>query len=215
MARRTGHRPRKGGSLQRRTESRAPKRTFLVFCEGTRTEPEYIEALRKESAVRDSASVEIRIDLTASGAVPLTLVNAAAEARDRFPQERSEIDEVWCLFDVEWPQNHPKLREAREKANARNVRLAISNPCFELWLVLHFEERTAWLDSDAASRLRCRCDGSSGKGMEGSKYMPRRTAAARRARALEAEHIGDGTEFPDDNPSSGVYLLLEAIEPNG
>lgn len=215
MARRTVHRPRKGGSLRRRTESRAPKRTFLVFCEGTRTEPDYIEDLRKESAVRDSASVEIQIDLTASGAVPLTLVNAAAEARDRFSREQSEIDEVWCLFDVEWPRNHPNLREAREKANARNVRLAISNPCFELWLMLHFEDRTAWLDSDAARRLRCRYDGSSGKGLEGSKYMPRRTAAARHARALEAKHIGDGTGFPDDNPSSGMYLLLEAISPTG
>lgn len=113
MAQPTRRRLRKDASLRRRTEVRAPKRTFLVFCEGTRTEPAYIEALRQEPAVRDSASVEIRID-RASGAVPLTLVNKAAEARDRFSQEQGEIDEVWCLFDVEWPQNHPKLHEARQ-----------------------------------------------------------------------------------------------------
>ena len=216
MAKPTGRRPRKDGSLRRRTALREPKRTFLVFCEGIRTEPDYIEALRQEPAVRESASVEIRIDRAASGAVPLTLVNRAAEARDRYPQEQGEIDEVWCLFDVEWPQNHPKLLEAREKARARNVNLAISNPCFELWLVLHFEERTAWLDSDAAGKLlRCLHDKSSGKGLEGSEYMPRRTEAANRARALAAKHKGDGTEFPDDNPSSGMYSLLEAIESSG
>lgn len=45
--------------------------------------------------------------------------------------------------------------------------------------------------------------------------MPLRTVAVKHARALEAKHKGDGTEFPDDNPSSGIYLLLEAIEPNG
>ena len=214
MAKPTGRRPRKAGSLRRRTEFRALRRTFLVFCEGTRTEPDYLEALRQEPAVRDAASVEIRIDRAGSGAVPLTLVDKAAKARDRSSQERGEIDEVWCLFDVEWPQNHPKLREAREKARARNVSLAVSNPCFELWLALHFEELTAWLDSDAAGRLRRHHDGSSGKGLDGAKYMLRRTVAAKHARALEAKHIGDGTEFPDDNPSSGMYLLLGAIESN-
>ena len=214
MAKPTGHRPRKDRSLRRRVEFRTPKRTFLVFCEGTRTEPDYITALRQEPAVRDSASVDIRIDLNASGAVPLTLVNAAAEARDRNSREQGEIDEVWCLFDVEWPQNHPKLPEARAKATVSDVRLAISNPCFELWLALHFDNRTAWLDNAAAGKLRRDHDKSSGKGLDGSVYMPRRADAAQRARALTAKHAGDGTEFPHDNPSSGMYLLLEAIESN-
>ena len=215
MAKPTGHRRRKARSLRRRVAFRKPKRTFLVFCEGTRTEPEYIEALKHEPEVRDTASVEIRIDMDASGAVPMTLVNAAAKARVRNSQEQGEIDEVWCLFDVEWPQNHPKLPEARAKAAESDVRLAISNPCFEIWLALHFENRTAWLDSAAAGKLRRYHDKSSSKGLDGSEYMPRRADAAQRARDLTAKHAGDGTAFPDDNPSSGMYLLLEAIESNG
>ena len=215
MARPTDRRPRGDSSLRRRVAVRRPKRTFLVFCEGTKTEPDYLSALKQEPAVRDSASVDIRIDQNVSGAVPLTLVKAAAEARDRNSQEQGEIDEVWCLFDVEWPKNHPNLREARAMAETSEVRLAISNPCFELWLALHFENRTAWLDNDAAGRLRRDHDNSSGKRLDGLKYMPRRADAAERARALTKKHAGDGTEFPHDNPSSGMHLFLEAIETNG
>ena len=185
-----------------------------MFCEGTRTEPDYLKALRQEPIVRDAASVDIRIDLETSGAVPLTLVNAAAEARARNSEEQGEIDEVWCLFDVEWPKNHPKLREARAKAEVSDIRLAISNPCFELWLVLHFDNRTAWLDNKAARKLLREHDKSAGKGLDGRQYMPRRADAAQHARALTAKHVGDGTEFPNDNPSSGMFLFLEAIEPN-
>ena len=32
-----------------------------MFCEGTRTEPDYIKALKLEPAVRESASVDNRI----------------------------------------------------------------------------------------------------------------------------------------------------------
>ena len=213
-SKRTGHRRGKDPSLRRKVALRTPRRTFLVFCEGTKTEPDYIRALNQEPAVRESASVDIRVDLNASGAVPLTLVNAAAEARARSSQEQGEIDEVWCLFDVEWPRNHPGLPEARAKAEVSDVRLAISNPCFELWLALHFENHTAWLDNDTAAKLRRKHDKSSGKGLNGSQYMPGRVDAARRARALTAKHEGDGTRFPNDNPSSGMCLFLEAIEPN-
>ena len=147
--------------------------------------------------------------------MPLTLVNAAAEARTRTSREQGEVDEVWCLFDVEWPRNHPDLPEAKARADRSDVRLAISNPCFELWLALHFEDHTAPLDNRAARNLLRDHDKSSGKGLDGSEYMPRRADAAQRARALTAKHAGDGTEFPNDNPSSGMYLFLEAIESNG
>ena len=210
MAKRRGHRRGKDSSLRRRVAFRTPRRTFLVFCEGTKTEPDDIEALRQEPAVRDWASVDLRIE--ASGAVPLTLVNAAAEARVRSSREQGEIDQVWCLFDVEWPRNHPGLSDAKTKAEGSDVRLAISNPCFELWLALHFKDHTAWLDNDAAGKLRRKHDKSSGKGLVGSQYMPRRADASQRARALTAKHSGDGREIPKDNPSSGMYLLLEAIE---
>ncbi len=142
----------------------------------------------------------------------MTLVTAAAEARARANEEEGEIDEVWCIFDVEWPRNHPELREALELAHRSDVHVAVSNPNFELWLALHHCDHTAWLDNPAALKLRSRYDGSVDKGLSGDIYMQRRGDAAARAIALDVKHAGDGTSFPDNNPSSGMHRFLTAVD---
>lgn len=143
---------------------------------------------------------------------PLALVRAAIKAIERAEEEKTEIDEVWCLFDVEWPDNHPKLHETVALANRKNVQIAVSNPSFELWLALHFRDPPGWLDTRAAERLRKSHDGSTDKGVNGAMYMPRRADAADRALGLAEKHEKEATRSPQNNPSSGMYLFLQAIE---
>lgn len=210
MARRDA-RPK--SSLKRRVATRSPRKTLLVFCEGDRTEPEYLNALRREPAVREVAAVDIRVYPGAGGCAPLTLVEMAIAERKRTDDEEGEIDEFWCVFDVEWPKNHPHLRQAVAKARDHQIEVAISNPCFELWLILHFQDHTAFLDTAAAERKRRQLDRGTGKGIDASPYMATRTVARQRARALDRRHDGNGTAFPGDNPSSGMYRLLDTVEP--
>lgn len=198
--------------LRRRVATRAPRRTFLIFCEGVRTEPEYLRALKMQHFVREKAAVDLRVQPGHGGSVPRTLVTLAVEARDRAMNEEGEIDEFWCVFDIEQPRNHPGLNEALADAERNSIAVAISNPCFELWLILHFQDQGAWLDNDAACSLRQRLDGSSGKEVDGEKYMPLVADAVRRAAALDGRHLKDGTPFPQNNPSSGMHCLITAIE---
>ncbi len=120
------------------------------------------------------------------------------------------MDEVWCLFDVEWPQNHPDLHRALDLAQ-RSGRVAVSNPCFELWLALHFQDCSSWLGTRAAEKLRSQHDGSTGKGVAGEIYMPLREDASGRARLLDQEHRRNGKTFQRDNPSSGMFLFLDTL----
>jgi hypothetical protein len=112
----------------------------VLYCEGEQTEPAYFEALRREPDVRDVAAVDLRVEDSAGGSSPLALVRMAVDARERSVREEGEIDEIWCVFDVEWPTNHPNLQQAIDLARGNGVFLAISNPCFEIWLILHFRE---------------------------------------------------------------------------
>jgi hypothetical protein len=84
---------------------------------------------------------------------------------------------------------------------------------FELWLILHFLDHSKWLDNSEARRVRRQLDDSCDKGLDASLYMSRAADAARRAANLERRHEQDGTVFPHDNPSSGMYHLVAAVEP--
>lgn len=197
-----------GRPLRRRVGTRHVRKTLRVFCEGERTEPEYLDALKREPAVREAAVVRIAL----AGGVPLTLVKRAVDERSRALSENDEIDEFWCVFDVEWPVNHPHLLEAIALAKANDISLAISNPCFEVWLVLHLKEHGAWLDTDQAEKLRHQLDKSTDKGLYPANYMPHVGKAAARAAQLEERHRQNDTSLPDDNPSSGMHLLVSSVQ---
>lgn len=165
-----------------------------------------MNALKRLPEVGGSTAIDIEID--PEQGVPLTLVQRAIErSRD------DEVDQCWCVFDVEWPQHHPNLSRAIQLAAVHGIYLAVSNPCFELWLILHLEEQTAFLTTAEAERLSRRLDGRAGKRIDPDRYLPHRRTACLRAAILTQRHTGNHTEFPHDNPSSGMSSLLQAIEP--
>lgn len=199
-------RGRRGKNLKRSTETRRIRTTFRVYAEGVSTEPEYIDALKRLPEFANAVSVEVSIE--EAGATPMHLVESACADKRR---ANLDIDFYWCMFDVEYPQPHPYLDRARQMANDNGVHLAISNPCFEIWLILHHRQHGGHLTTDEAIQLRRRLDGSDGKHLDGSLYTRLTDNAIRRAQALRKRHQLDGTEFPGDNPSSSVDKFVTHI----
>lgn len=178
---------------------------MLVFCEGEASEPDYITALKRLPEIRGNTSISIEIDPGADQ--PMRLVERAVKRA-----AEDEVDECWCVFDVEWPQHHPRLDEAVRLAEAHGIRLAISNPCFELWLILHHRDQTAFLTTAAAVKASSLLDGRGGKRIDGDRYVRDRAVASERASRLARRHVRDGTAFPDNNPSSTMGEFLAAVE---
>lgn len=129
--------------------------------------------------------------------------------------DTTEVQECWCVFDVEAPKPyarpHAHLKEAWSLAKQHGIKLAITNPCFELCLVLHHRYQSAWLSNEDAEHTSRQLDGHIGKHIQASTYMPIRSQAIINAEQLAKWHEGNGTDFPNDNPSSGMSALLRAV----
>jgi hypothetical protein len=193
---------------QRPVAVRPNRRELLIFAEGEVTEEDYLKYWHRR--FRGHVNVEIH----EFHGTPLALVQRAAEAKAR--NEKAERkgrgrahDEVWCVFDVD---EHPRLERASELAAASDINLAISNPCIELWFLLHFADQTAYIDSRAAQReakayLKC------GKDLDDRALdsLAENFALAReRAQRLDEKHRDDGTPTPG-NPSSGAWRVVDSI----
>ena len=119
-----------------------PKPTILVVSEGEVTEPEYIDGLWH--ACRNP---RVTVKVAPEHGGPKTLVEHAKEYKeqaraeaDREGDDNLAYDWVWCVFDFD--EGH-HVDDAIAMATACGIHLAISNPCFELWLLLHFRDDPA------------------------------------------------------------------------
>lgn len=193
--------------MRRPRNPRPLHHVIRVHTEGRVTEPKYLEQLARRHRDR------IRIVLGESGAVPMTLVDQACRDVDDNRSRRREdplYDEIWCVFDVD---EHPNVKGAIARARQKGVQLAISNPCFELWLILHLRDQTAHIDRHDAQRLANQHGIIEGKEVRSEMFdqlEDRYEEARQRARMLDRKHDGDGSP-PGSNPSTGVWRLIESI----
>lgn len=193
----------------RRPAFRDPRKIILIVCEGQRTEPEYFAGFSKHFR---NSRVQLRI-IPGAGE-PRAVVERARDLKrenenDAF-RERDEnllYDAVWCLVDVD---DHPRLHEAVQIARDNEIRLAISNPSFELWLLLHFRESPGAQHRDnIASMLKTYVKGYA-KGVTFDLYASGYENAKRRAERLC--QLAIECRSPNHNPSTNVHELAVQIE---
>jgi RloB-like protein len=156
----------------------------LVVCGGQRTEPDYFKGLARARGAR--LKVKSKVDS------PENLVRYATAI---FTPD--EYDGVWCVVDAD----EFDIDATRVAAGRADVELAVSEPCFELWLLLHFADHRAHIDNGkAACALLVKHVPGYAKKLDYTVCDPGVEEAIARARAL-----GPG------NPSTDVWRLVEVL----
>ena len=196
-------------SLSRRRPTRDPRKRFVLLCEGQNTEPHYFNAVKELYA---DALVDIEIE--GGVGVPETIARSAAKRSRALAKEAKssfqENDEVWAVFDRD---EHPNFDRAVDICRGAGVRVARSNPCFELWLVLHFGGYDKpGKAKDVQKHLRTLCDEygrSNGKRVNCAPILSKIQEAEKRAQSQLKARERDGKAF--SAPSTTVGVLTEAI----
>ena len=197
------------GRKPRTTRTRSRRPLFVVYCEGDKTEREYVEHLRSSLP---SDAVSIRVETP--GSARRTLADAASTAVKELSKGPQDIDwSVWILCDVD--DDGAVLRQLGAAGGGTGrYKWAVSNPSIAAWLLMHVqrlgrpEHRDLFASQAAQKNL---LSGKNKKTLEPGRLKGLSGAAVAEAERLRKKHLGDGTEFPNDNPSSTVPLMLEDL----
>lgn len=195
--------------IGRRSPSKDVKPVILIVCEGEVTEKQYLQGFANAHRNR---RVDIEIYRKSAGA-PTTLVKWAKEQK-RLADENAisekddnlRYDAVWAVFDVDAHQN---IKQAIESARDNGIELAISNPCFEIWLWFHFAEQPGMIDRKVLRQWLKTHVKNYDKHVDYSVFEPGYYDAVRRAKPLGLHD--DSSCQPGPNPSTGIYVLTELI----
>lgn len=131
---------------------------------------------------------------------------AAETEATKEEDDNLKYDSVWVVFDVD---DHPRIPDAIQMARDNSIELAISNPAFELWLLLHFRDQPGMNGRAVVRRLLDGFIRDYDKSVNFADYEDGYEDAVRRAKALGA--YNGQTCQPGPNPSTGVHVLTESI----
>lgn len=200
---------------------------FVLSFEGTVTEKRYFEALRASDKFNDSGLIEtvplVRKKRGNLGNDPISVKSLLKTVKEEF--NFKPTDEFWVIVDRDdWAkEHHINLEKLVEDCKAEgNFFVAMSNPCFEIWLILHRadlssftkEEKEAIRKNERVSNTKHHVDvvleqligHPYKKKPKGEDFIPYVDDAIVRAESL---HV-NGEDLPQ-NLGSDVYLLVKKL----
>ncbi|NGZ05457.1 MAG: RloB domain-containing protein [Magnetococcales bacterium] len=122
--------------------------------------------------------------------------------------ELSSLDQLWLMIDTDrWPEE--ALSDVARQAKEQQFRLAISNPCFEIWLWCHFQPLP---DGTVTCRqvkqnLRTFLGGYNSSHFDPQPFLERVAHACQEARKRP---VPAGERWPHQ-VGTQVYLVMEEI----
>ena len=194
----------KARPLKRGTGMLRDDRLFLVACDDTYAPKQYFSFLQLSRV----QIYVVETDDTKSAAVYVL------ERLKKFEVE--EDDERWMVLDTDHciQESHfPSFIQAITEARQAGIKITLSRPCFELWLLLHHvdEAEVSGLKNAAETEAKLReVLGEYNKRNLKAEHYPLANIASAITRAERMDAHVPGGDRPEAN-TTRIYQLLKAI----
>jgi hypothetical protein len=200
------NRSRGAGSYKRERPKRPPYERVLIVCEGSKTEPNYFDEIRQRFRLPTAHVHVTRGDGTECLQVVETAIALFKESRD--------FERVYAVFDRDEHRTYAnaiaKVESYKEKLKNSDgdkvvFEAVASVPCFEVWLLMHFQDVTAWEHRDVIYRkLRAHFPGYE-KGLKGSYAHTSANLNDAKARAASVRRQNDRL------PGTAIFTEVDKV----
>jgi hypothetical protein len=185
-------------------ESFRDARLFVVACEGEKREKEYFERLGA-----GSRRLKIHVlapDAKESLSAPKWLLDRLVHFIEKEGVNIETGDVVWVVMDVDrWKTE--QLYELANICQQEKWGYALSNPCFEVWLMMHVRNIND-VDFSTCKELKHELGKTIRGGYNVERFASRITEAISRADAIE-----DDVNSPiPGSKISRVHLAVKALQ---
>lgn len=190
-------------------------RLIVIATEG-KTERGYFNALASAPQFRNpKVHVEV-IQPSDDKSAPNWVLELLDEYSKKYGLKPKEIDELWLVIDVDcWGDD--KLSEVARQCVTKGYRLAISNPCFEIWLLLHYRSLGEFSSEELSTLIRERsnltkelrriCGSYNKRNLNAEHYVPHVETAISHAKECDTNPEQRWT----NQPCTRVHVLAKSI----
>lgn len=209
---------RKATELARQQTVRSQNPRYLIICEGEKTEPLYFGELVLAQKIPHH-----RVKITRrNSSSPASIVEQAHQIQINENAQGDGYDKIYCVFDRD---KHTTFVAAINRVTSLQesgvpIVAITSTPCFEFWLLLHFDGSDApfhaagkkSIGDQAISKLKKHPKFAKyNKGQKGIYDLLENKTATATKNALRIRKNSVGTSQLDANPWTNVDELVCAL----
>jgi hypothetical protein len=185
---------------------------ILIVCEDSVAGCQYFKDFRSDLRL---SNLDVHICGEECGSAPTSVYEYAVQEYNRDKKENGDdnaYDKVYCVFDRDQHADFARAMDAIKRAGVPFQAIP-SYPCFELWILMHFEASSAPLPKcdDAIKKIKQHLSGYKKNEGKFKKIYPIIKEQTSDAIKNSKQVLKEVQQVQAENPSTLIHVIAEHL----